>query len=44
MKYIDEMASHGMKYIPSFIKIDSDIYVILRLLPRLSEKLQCWYY
>jgi hypothetical protein len=32
MKYTVEMASDGMLYIPSFMKIGSGIQVILRLL------------
>jgi hypothetical protein len=44
MKYTVEMASHGMIYIPSFMKIGSGIQVILRLLLRQSERLQYWYY
>jgi hypothetical protein len=39
MKYTIEMASDGMIYIPSFMKIGSGIQVILRLLPRQSERL-----
>jgi hypothetical protein len=34
MKYNVEMASVGMIYVPSFVKIDLGIKVILRLLPR----------
>jgi hypothetical protein len=44
MKYIVEMASGGIIYVPSFMEIGSVIQVILRLLPRQSEGLQCWYY
>jgi hypothetical protein len=44
MKYTAEKASDGMIYIPSFTKISSVIQVILRLLPRQSERLQCWCY
>jgi hypothetical protein len=44
MKYIVEMTSDGMIYLPSFMKIGSDVQVILTLLPRKSERLQCWYY
>jgi hypothetical protein len=44
MKYIVEMASDGMIYIPSFMKIGSGIQVILRLLPQQSKRQQCWYY
>jgi hypothetical protein len=41
MKYSVEMASDGMIYVPSLMKIRSGIRVILRLLPRQSERLQC---
>jgi hypothetical protein len=41
MKYTDEMATDGMIYVPSSMKIDSGIQVILRLFPRHSERLQC---
>jgi hypothetical protein len=41
MKYTVEMASDGMTYTPTFIKIGSGIQAILRLLPRQSERLQC---
>jgi hypothetical protein len=34
MKYAVELASDGMKYTPGFILIDSEIQVILRLLPK----------
>jgi hypothetical protein len=44
MNYTVEMASDGVMYIPSFIKIGSGIKVILRLLPQQFERLQCWYY
>jgi hypothetical protein len=44
MKYTAEMASDVIIYLPSFMKIGSDIQVILRLLPRQSVRLQCWYY
>jgi hypothetical protein len=33
-KYAVEMAAGGLKYIPSFMTIDSGIQVILRLLPQ----------
>jgi hypothetical protein len=39
-----EMALDGMIQIPSFIKIGLGIHATLRLLPRQSERLQCWYY
>jgi hypothetical protein len=42
MKYTTEMASDGMTFVPSFIMTGSGIQVILRLLPRESERLQCW--
>jgi hypothetical protein len=42
-KYTVEMASEGMIYVPSFMKIALGIQVILRLIPRQSERLQCWY-
>jgi hypothetical protein len=35
---------NGMVYIPRFMKTGSDIHVVLRLLPRQFERLQCWYY
>jgi hypothetical protein len=38
------MASGGMIRLPSFIKIGSEIQVILRLLPYKFYSLQCWYY
>jgi hypothetical protein len=44
MKYTVEMASDGMIYIPSFMKISSGIQTISSLLPRRSEKQECWYY
>jgi hypothetical protein len=44
LKYAVRMASGGMIYMPSSISIDSDIQEILRLLPRHSETVQCWYY
>jgi hypothetical protein len=44
MRYTVEMASDGMIYVPSFMKICSGIEVIIWLLPRHSERLQCWYY
>jgi hypothetical protein len=44
MKYAVEMVSGGMIWVPSFMKIGSSIQVILRLLPRHSERLQSWYY
>jgi hypothetical protein len=44
MKYAIEMASGGMIYIPSFMMIGSSIQVILRLLPKQFERLQCWHY
>jgi hypothetical protein len=40
MKYSVETASEGMTYVSSFMKIDSGIQIILRLLPRQSERLQ----
>jgi hypothetical protein len=42
-QYTVKMASDGMIYIPSFMKIGLGIQVILRLLPIQSERLQCWY-
>jgi hypothetical protein len=39
MRYTVKMASDGMIYIPSFMKIVSLIQVILRLLPRQFESL-----
>jgi hypothetical protein len=44
MKNAVKMASGGMIYIPSFMKIGSSIQVILWFFPRQSERLQCWYY
>jgi hypothetical protein len=44
MKYTIEMASDGMTYVPSFMKVGPGMQVILSLLPRQSERLQCWYY
>jgi hypothetical protein len=44
MKYTVDMASDGMICIPSFIRIGSGIQIIIRLLPRQSERQQCWYY
>jgi hypothetical protein len=38
------MDTGGMMCIPSFMTIGPDSQVILSLLPRQSEKLQCWYY
>jgi hypothetical protein len=43
MKYVVEMASGCMTYIPSFTTIGSGIRVVLRLLPQQNERLQCWY-
>jgi hypothetical protein len=39
MKYTVQMMSGGMIYIPSFIKVGSDIEEILRLLPEQFERL-----
>jgi hypothetical protein len=39
MKYTIEMVSGGMIYIPSLMKIDSDIKVILKVLPKKFEML-----
>jgi hypothetical protein len=39
MSYPAEMASHGMLYIPSFMKNGPGIQVILRSLPLQSERL-----
>jgi hypothetical protein len=39
MKYTVEMASDGMTYIPSFMKIGWGIQVILRLSPQQFERL-----
>jgi hypothetical protein len=44
MKYTVEMASYGMIYLLSYMKIDPGIEVILRLFPQHSERLQYWYY
>jgi hypothetical protein len=43
VKYATEMGSAGVIYIPSFMAICSGIQVVLRLLPRKFERLQCWY-
>jgi hypothetical protein len=37
------MNLHGMIYIQSFVKIGSGIQVILRVVFRQCERLQCWY-
>jgi hypothetical protein len=37
------MALGGMIYIPSFMTIGSGFQVILRLLPKKVERLQCWH-
>jgi hypothetical protein len=39
-----EMASGGIMYIPSFMKIGLGVQVILKLLPQQFERPQCWYY
>jgi hypothetical protein len=39
MRYTVEIASDGMMYLPSFMKIGSGIQVMLRLLCRQFEKL-----
>jgi hypothetical protein len=39
MRYIVDMDSDGMMYIPSFLKFDSGIQVIVGLLPRQFERL-----
>jgi hypothetical protein len=44
MKYTVEVASDGMIYILSFVKIGSGIQVRSRLLPQQSERLRCRYY
>jgi hypothetical protein len=44
MKYIVEMYSGDMIYVPSLMTIGSGIRVILRELPEQFERLQCWYY
>jgi hypothetical protein len=44
MIYAVEMASDGMKYMAGFMTIDSDIQVILTLLPKEFLGFQCWYY
>jgi hypothetical protein len=45
MKYAVEVASCGMIYIQSFIKsFQTFRYLILRLLHKTFERLQCWYY
>jgi hypothetical protein len=42
MKYTTEMVSDGMTFVPSFMMTGSGVQVILRLLPRESERLQWW--
>jgi uncharacterized protein YraI len=44
MKYVTEMASGGITYVPRFTTIDSGIQVTLRLLSQQFNWLQCWYY
>jgi hypothetical protein len=44
MKYANGAASDDMIYITRFMKIGLGIQVILRLIPRQSKRLQCWYY
>jgi hypothetical protein len=39
MRYTVDMTLGGMIYIPSFMMISSSIRVILRLLPRQTERL-----
>jgi hypothetical protein len=43
MKYIVDMASAGMIYVPSFMKISLGIQIILLLLYQQFQRLQCWY-
>jgi hypothetical protein len=38
-----EMVSDCAIYIPSFMTIDCDIKLIIRLLSQQFERLQCWY-
>jgi hypothetical protein len=44
MKHAVEMASGGMIFIQSFVKIGSGTQVILRLLLQQPERPQYWYY
>jgi hypothetical protein len=44
MRYVVESTSYDMVFIPWFVTIGPGIRVILRLLPQLFERLQCWYY
>jgi hypothetical protein len=44
MRYTTEVISGGVTYSPSFMKIGSDIQVILRLSPQQFQRLQCVYY
>jgi hypothetical protein len=44
MRWAGEMASGGIIYLPSFMKIGSGFQIILKFLPQQSERLQCWYY
>jgi hypothetical protein len=44
MKHAVELASGGMIFIPSSVKIGSGTQVILRLLPQQFERPLCWYY
>jgi hypothetical protein len=39
MKHTVEMASGGMTYVQSFMTIDSEIQVILRVLPQQFERM-----
>jgi hypothetical protein len=41
MKCAVEIASEGMMHLLSFVKIVSEIQLILKLLPQQFEKLQC---
>jgi hypothetical protein len=42
MNYTVEMNSIGTIYVQSSMKIGFGIQVVLRLLPRHSERLKCW--
>jgi hypothetical protein len=44
MKYIVDMASAGMIYIPGFMKIGVDFEAVFRFFHQQFERLQCWYY
>jgi hypothetical protein len=43
-EYAFQKDSYDMTYLVRFMKIDLGLQVILRILRRQSEGLQCWYY